>query len=99
MKPTEKKAKELIEKFATEIGSSDFHIPEFITGVPMADGSKEYTKILDEETESLAKINAILCCKEILNLQSVKGGSWLPTKVPDSIKFWESVIKEIENME
>lgn len=48
------KSEELKDKFKDAIGCSDFHVPEFITGIPMADGSEAYQKILDDETDSLA---------------------------------------------
>jgi len=55
------KAKELVDKFKDEINSSDFHLPEFITGVPCADGSEIYNELLKKETESLAKQCALIC--------------------------------------
>lgn len=66
MTPKEK-AKDLFEKFDTDIRTSDFHIPEFISGVPCADGSEAYTKILNEETKLLAKQCSLIAVDEILN--------------------------------
>ena len=58
----DKEAQSLIDKFATEVGSSDFHVPEFISGVPMADGSEGYKKVYKDEETSLAKQCAIIHC-------------------------------------
>ena len=57
----------LVKEFYDAIEETDFHVPEFITGIPMADGSEEYGKILEEETFELAKTNAIICIKRMLN--------------------------------
>jgi len=86
------RAKELVEKFAIEIGSSDFHIPEFITGVKMADGSKEYEKILDEETEALARNCASVCCDMILRTVYVNTDNY-------QTKYWKEIKQEIEGLE
>ena len=40
----------LVKEFYDAIEETDFHVPEFISGIPMADGSEEYGKILEEET-------------------------------------------------
>lgn len=65
MTPEQEKER-LIELFANEIRTSDFHVPEFITGVPCADGSNEYGKILEDETILTAKACAAICVKEIM---------------------------------
>jgi len=61
---TKEDAMDLIAKFENEIGQSDFHIPEFISGVECADGSYEYGRILDDETRDLAKQCALICISE-----------------------------------
>ena len=58
------KAKELVDKYVRSINESDFHIPEFISGVAM--DSHKYGKVLDDETLSLAKICALIAVDEIL---------------------------------
>lgn len=88
---TKEKAIELVDKFRGEIATSDFHIPDFISGVPMADGSKEYTDILNKETIELAKQCAIICCDEILESTfNQMEESW--------DKYWEQVKNEINNL-
>lgn len=67
----EKEANEIIEKFKDEIGGSDFHVPDFITGVPMADGSKEYSKILENETNDLARQCALVHVDRMLDVLDV----------------------------
>lgn len=64
-----KEAEELIEEFCSEIGASDFHIPEFISGIPCADGSKEYEILLEEETRALAKNIALICVNKMLAIE------------------------------
>ncbi len=49
------KTETLIERFRHEIATSDFHLPEFISGVPMADGSDEYKKAYGDEERRLAE--------------------------------------------
>lgn len=78
-----KKADELVEKFRYEIATSDFHVPEFITGIKCADGSPEYTKVLEDETNSLATQCAIICVVneiEALNrfafYWDIRNGEW-----------------------
>ena len=58
---------ELVKEFYDVIEETDFHVPEFISGIPMDDGSEEYSKIVKEETFKLAKTNAIICIKRMLN--------------------------------
>jgi hypothetical protein len=65
------KAKEIIEDFYDLISESDFHIPEFISGIPCADGGYEYIKLLQDETLNLAKQCAIKDVDRILNELSV----------------------------
>ncbi len=84
-----KKAKDIIEMYATEIGCSDFHIPEFITGVKMADGSKEYKKILDDETESLATQLAIIHVKGIIEILEPLDKMF---DTDQGCKFWNQVL-------
>lgn len=99
MKPAEK-AKELIERFAAEIGCSDFHIPQFISNVPCADGSKEYSDILENETLNLAKINALVCLDETIaeltDMCPTLPSEW-KTFFIQRIEFYQSVKSSIEN--
>lgn len=92
MIPTEK-AKSLVDKFSYEIGSSDFHVPEFISGVPMANGSVAYTEILERETESLAKECAIIAVDEILDVLGSAGVYGFAD--PQISEYWQKIKEEI----
>jgi len=96
MTPQEK-AKELVYKFSELIMETDFHIPEFISGINCADGSQEYGKLLEEETELLARLSALICVDELVRcLPSVNGR---PPNYQDVDKYtseyWEEVKKEL----
>ena len=45
-----------------------------------------------------AKQCALIAVEEILNLQNMDKGKWLPTVVPDSIKYWQSVKEAINQI-
>lgn len=60
------KANQLIDKFRTEIGSSDLHLPEFISGIPMADGSEAYAKAYKDEELTLAEQCALASIDDTL---------------------------------
>jgi hypothetical protein len=98
------KAKELVDKYSTTIGTSDFHIPKFISGIPCADGSPEYSKLLEEETTQLAKEQALICVDEIL----AELPDWKDATADDNdlvyeweekrITYWKSVKTEIQKL-
>lgn len=97
MTPKEK-AKQLVEKMAVQIGCSDFHVPEFITGVRCADGSEAYHRILKDETDGLAKQCALIAVDEIL---SNDGNTQIPVRGSRSLllvgnrHYWQQVKEEI----
>lgn len=65
---------ELVNDISKEINQTDFHVPKFITGVECATGTKEYDKILKQETTSLAKeIAKYFVKKQIAELQKILG--------------------------
>jgi len=49
----------IVERYANLIRESDFHIPEFISNVKCADGSKEYAEVLEFETIHTATLCGI----------------------------------------
>lgn len=99
---TEEKAEAIVGKFAIEIESSDFHIPEFITGVKMADSSKEYEKILKDETEALAIILAIIHVKGIIGVLNKfmvieeEGAPTVDMLNTNQGRFYQSILTELE---
>lgn len=98
----EEKAKELIKKYEVEIATSDFHVPEFITGVPMADGSYAYSKILREETFSLAILSAIICVDEILpctwKWETYKKLGYISVAEETTTEYWQKVKSVLVNI-
>lgn len=81
------KAKKLVELFEDHIGQSDFHIPEYISGVyPSDDG---YESVLSKETRELAKNCAVTCVQEIINFINID------VSYPAQQRYWLSVIDEI----
>lgn len=64
MKDPKEEAVELVEEFTYEINQSDFHVPEYISGV--SNESDGYGAVLDEETKLLAKQCALICVEKIL---------------------------------
>lgn len=110
MQTAKEKAEELMEKFRKKIGESDFHVPEFISGVPMADGGVEYKKVYEEEEASLAQECALIAVEEIieeangyfdLGTPFVGHNDRLRGKSINNqkrIAYWCSVKSEIENL-
>lgn len=88
-------ADEIIEMFTDEINTSDFHVPKFISGVKMADGSKEYIKVLEDETFLLAKQCALLYCQGIID--ELKD-HWSEDRdgTDNRIAHWKKLKSEIE---
>ncbi len=64
MTPKEK-AQYILDSYTEKVDESDFHIPEFISGVSMK--SEEYKTVLKDETHSLAKECAMFCVQLIID--------------------------------
>jgi len=88
---TEKEtAKEKISKYVDIIDQSDFHIPEFVSGVSCK--SDEYAEVLKKETLSLA----IQCALNEVN-GIIKAIDWHEFETPnEEIDYWTKIKKEIK---
>lgn len=88
------KAEGLISDFIGEIDQSDFHVPKFISGVNVADGSKKYNDVYNSEARLLAINCAILCVDNIK--ESVLSVADSEINAPLAI-YWLKVRKELCN--
>jgi len=98
MTPQEQKAAELVERFKEPIGTSDFHLPKWATGVKPE--SKEYAKHYHAEELSVAKQCALICVGEIIDeLETHEDGDeGMRYDVINSTKYWQQVKIEIEKL-
>ena len=93
---TKEKASNLFEYYKSQISGSDFHIPEFISGVGM--DSDEYGEVLVYHTNNLAKQCALIAVDEIEE-QLMEIGRDDNDYTPDhDIRFWEKVKQEIDKL-
>ena len=85
------KSLDIIETIRGRIDESDFHVPEFITGIETADGSAEYDKVYNYESELLS-IN--LALEQVKTVQSF--GKILGLREP--MMYWNSIESELNKM-
>ena len=93
MTPKEK-ASNLFECYKNKIDESDFHIPEFISGVSMDDS--EYESVLLEYSNDLAKQCALIAVDEIC--LAIPDASDDDSPYNHELIFWQKVKQEIEKL-
>lgn len=89
----QEQAQKLWDDISGEIGSSDFHVPKFISGIDCADGSKEYGEVYDEEENALTKH----CCLIAIDLVIKSGQADIVSYYFDDI-YWVKVKGIINEM-
>lgn len=95
----EEKARELVDKFRGGVSESDFHVPEFISGVAMTD--TKYAVVYAEEEISLAKACALICVDEIIKtgmMLTEDAAFFSNCNENQTEQYWQSVRNAIQNL-